>query len=147
MGAGASRNDACPCGSGVKYKRCCLPEHETALASRRRGHEWDADPDTPRNHALGLIREGHLDGAAAIADRMKQEFPELPDAHELRAMILEARGQPQQAIVDLRKVRALIEYLDEGESYDPEFHRWLDREIERLAAVTPDAAPVEAEPR
>lgn len=25
------RNDACPCGSGVKYKRCCLPRCETLV--------------------------------------------------------------------------------------------------------------------
>jgi hypothetical protein len=24
------RNDPCPCGSGVKYKKCCLPKHEAA---------------------------------------------------------------------------------------------------------------------
>jgi hypothetical protein len=24
----AGRNDPCPCGSGRKYKRCCLPKNE-----------------------------------------------------------------------------------------------------------------------
>jgi hypothetical protein len=28
----SGRNDPCPCGSGLKYKKCCLPKHETARA-------------------------------------------------------------------------------------------------------------------
>ena len=31
-GAKLGRNDPCPCGSGKKYKRCCLAEHEAATA-------------------------------------------------------------------------------------------------------------------
>jgi len=27
----AERNDPCPCGSGVKYKKCCLPKEDTAI--------------------------------------------------------------------------------------------------------------------
>lgn len=33
----AGRNDPCPCGSGVKYKRCCLPRDE----ERRRAEALD----------------------------------------------------------------------------------------------------------
>jgi len=28
------RNDPCPCGSGQKYKRCCLPRDEATAAER-----------------------------------------------------------------------------------------------------------------
>lgn len=28
-----SRNGPCPCGSGVKYKKCCLPKDEAARAA------------------------------------------------------------------------------------------------------------------
>jgi hypothetical protein len=34
----AGRNDPCPCGSGKKYKRCCLPADEQA--SRPPGQDW-----------------------------------------------------------------------------------------------------------
>lgn len=30
MGAKISRNDLCPCGSGKKYKKCCLLQRQTA---------------------------------------------------------------------------------------------------------------------
>ena len=29
------RNEPCPCGSGKKYKRCCLAEHEAARGAGR----------------------------------------------------------------------------------------------------------------
>jgi hypothetical protein len=28
--ANTGRNDPCPCGSGKKYKKCCLPKEEAA---------------------------------------------------------------------------------------------------------------------
>jgi len=31
-GKKVGRNDPCPCGSGKKYKRCCLPKEEEARA-------------------------------------------------------------------------------------------------------------------
>lgn len=31
----AGRNDPCPCGSGVKHKRCCLPKREAEEAAKR----------------------------------------------------------------------------------------------------------------
>ena len=31
----AGRNDACPCGSGKKYKKCCLAKGPAALAPQR----------------------------------------------------------------------------------------------------------------
>ena len=92
MGAGTARNEACACGSGVKYKRCCLPEHEAAAAARARGYAWDADPDTPHNAAIRLIKQGALDEAQLLADRMLRDFPDHPDGHELRALIAAARG-------------------------------------------------------
>ncbi len=29
------RNDPCPCGSGAKYKRCCLDKHAAAVREKR----------------------------------------------------------------------------------------------------------------
>lgn len=35
------RNDQCPCGSGLKYKRCCLTSEEGPLARSLGSGEWD----------------------------------------------------------------------------------------------------------
>jgi hypothetical protein len=29
--ANTGRNDPCPCGSGKKYKKCCLPKEEAVM--------------------------------------------------------------------------------------------------------------------
>jgi hypothetical protein len=54
------RNDPCPCGSGNKYKKCCLAKEEAASLS---GAE-DADEDEltiASNAAAELVRAGKLD--------------------------------------------------------------------------------------
>jgi len=33
------RNDRCPCGSGLKYKHCCLRKERTARRERQRRNE------------------------------------------------------------------------------------------------------------
>jgi hypothetical protein len=36
------RNDPCPCGSGKKYKKCCLPKGEEAKrATQAKPPDWD----------------------------------------------------------------------------------------------------------
>ncbi len=56
MSSKPGRNDPCPCGSGKKYKRCCLPADEAAASERARQQalfdddvfgdlELDADDD------------------------------------------------------------------------------------------------------
>src|SRR6266568_4018432 len=49
-GLSISRDAACPCGSGRKYKRCCLADEERAVrearlddAVGRRIQDWSAD--------------------------------------------------------------------------------------------------------
>ena len=50
MGVSVSRNSACPCGSGLKYKRCCLAHSDRATrkarfddAVGRRIHDWSSN--------------------------------------------------------------------------------------------------------
>src|ERR1019366_10502301 len=33
------RNDPCPCQSGKKYKKCCLPAHDARAAEQRRAND------------------------------------------------------------------------------------------------------------
>jgi len=42
------RNDPCPCGSGKKYKKCCLPKEKEA----RRGAERQPPGYEPVERAL-----------------------------------------------------------------------------------------------
>jgi len=76
--ADLGRNEPCPCGSGVKYKRCCLPGEHAFLVSRALGQDlfrvllvrlqaddvlpaaeaawrryWPGDPPRPLSYWLG----------------------------------------------------------------------------------------------
>lgn len=61
------RNDPCPCGSGRKYKKCCLPKADVARAAVR-------PRDTPRDRVMPqLMRFAYshqFDGDHLIADTM-----------------------------------------------------------------------------
>jgi len=50
MDSAVSRNDPCPCGSRLKFKRCCLPEEQRAQrdarladAVGRRLQDWSSE--------------------------------------------------------------------------------------------------------
>ena len=54
-----NRNDPCPCGSGKKYKKCCLPEHEEA---RRLMPKEQLEQMEKRAKAREKAREGSSEG-------------------------------------------------------------------------------------
>ena len=55
-----SRNEPCPCGSGQKYKRCCLGESRSA--------GWYGAPSTRRPPLPGL--DPVTDEAAVLAEEV-----------------------------------------------------------------------------
>ena len=104
------RNDPCPCQSGKKYKKCCLPAHEARAAEQRRAHEqrnavqrpdvaavaralapmlaFDDDGfDDLSNSAVDLANDGHFDEALAVCARLLAEFPDVVDGLERSAMV------------------------------------------------------------
>ncbi len=81
-----SRNDPCPCGSGKKYKKCCLEKDQTSeraeltrVAAKRAAAEkaqrqatreaFEASQvlDAASNAVLDLVRAGRLDDAERAA--------------------------------------------------------------------------------
>jgi tetratricopeptide (TPR) repeat protein len=59
------RNDPCPCGSGNKYKRCCLPKEETAA------REELAAAETQRAERAAAHRLHVREMEAAVAARLR----------------------------------------------------------------------------
>jgi tetratricopeptide (TPR) repeat protein len=76
------RNDPCPCGSGKKYKKCCLPREEAARAAAPPEEPFIAelrpDLDEAVDRALQRLEQGE-------GKRVKSEICELleqnPDYH------------------------------------------------------------------
>jgi hypothetical protein len=61
------RNNPCPCGSGLKYKKCCLPKEETPAAAAR---PRQTARDTVMPKLLRFAGTSQFDADQAIADRL-----------------------------------------------------------------------------
>ena len=123
-----ARNARCPCGSGKKYKRCCLSkEAETTHPTRSAlagqptfapGHVEETDLDALSNSVVDLISENRLDEAEKACSRLLEEFPDCVDGIERLVAVHEAKGNFDLAAEYARQTVAFME-ANEGD-YDPE---------------------------
>src|SRR3990167_7949654 len=114
------RNDPCPCGSGKKYKHCCL-ERDRAVAlqaqkanqvSVRKGDQEELQAalqeaqalDAASNTVVDLVHAGRLDEAEQAARDLLARYPEVHDGYDRLGMVHEARGQFREAADCYRKV-------------------------------------------
>ena len=64
------RNDRCPCGSGKKYKACCLTNDEAAeLAQLAKAQIARDDRAAEKRQSLREVREAMLARLAGAEDR------------------------------------------------------------------------------
>jgi tetratricopeptide (TPR) repeat protein len=131
--AKVGRNDPCPCGSGQKYKRCCLPREEAAAVERARAQERehaaallapdDDGLDEASNRVIDLIDAGRLDEAEHAAQDLLDRYPEVHDGLERIAMVAAARGDRARAAEYYRKAADFVQAR--REYYDPEMEAYL----------------------
>jgi tetratricopeptide (TPR) repeat protein len=153
----AGRNDPCPCGSGKKYKKCCLPMHQAeerqraaeqqaerdqraaaqraslreARAAMLADVEDDADElDAASNAAVDLVRAGKLDEAERAARDLLERFPYVHDGWDRLGMVYQARGDNQKAADCYRKVIAFMR--EHPDNYDPAFEDKFVKLVEKL---------------
>jgi tetratricopeptide (TPR) repeat protein len=146
------RNDPCICGSGKKYKRCCLAKVEQAerlafatqqAARPRIGPVSDTDEEEElvleltlaSNIVVDMVEAGQLDDAEQAAHQLLERFPDAHDGYDRLAMVYEARGDNRQAAEYYRKALAFVR--EHADDYDPEFENLYLKLIER---VEPPAA-------
>lgn len=133
------RNDPRPCGSGKKYKHCCLHKDEAAehaslaakraeLAAKRaqdraRIQDWYAtlheaqELDAASNAVVDLINAGKLDEAERAARELLVRYPQVHDGHNRLGMVYAARGQHREAADCYRRVLEFIRARPED--HDP----------------------------
>jgi tetratricopeptide (TPR) repeat protein len=159
------RNDPCPCGSGNKYKKCCLAKEEAAEreelaklearraegAAARRLHLQEAraamlagfaaeddeedELTIASNAPVDLVRAGKLDEAEQAARDLLVRFPEVHDGYDRLGMVYEARGDHKQAAYYYQKV---IDFIREHpDQYEPEFETVFRKLVERLDPSNP----------
>ncbi len=119
------RNDPCHCGSGKKYKRCCLEKDSSAVSALAQAEaaaalarkevlldaieaQLDPDPydglDEATNAVVDLVHAGKLDEAEAAANDLLVRFPQVHDGYDRLGMVAEARGDKKLAAIHYRKV-------------------------------------------
>jgi len=142
------RNDPCPCGSGKKYKRCCLVDVEVARG--RALHPPIPKPTEPvwvieddgldelSNSVIELVRARRFDDAMAACRRLLEDFPDVVDGFEHSGLLFEAMGEHDRAAEFYRLALDFVTHPDRIEDYDPENIDWYREKLtteERLAAA------------
>lgn len=138
------RNDPCSCGSGKKYKRCCLAVDQVAQTAARAPLDPESSRVTPTidlgdcdydelarlsNRVPELIDQGCLDEAEKVCHELLQRFPGVSDGVERLGHVYEVRGDPATAAAHYRKAANFIR--NQGEPED-EHAAWLDRLAARI---------------
>jgi tetratricopeptide (TPR) repeat protein len=151
MATKIGRNDPCHCGSGKKYKRCCLEDDQQnereartafteALAAEQADeeefYEWSDRLDEESNAVIDLIETGKLDEAEQAAHRLIADYPEVHDGYDRLGMVYEAREELKKAADCYRKV---VEFLAEDPTDD---EREMIADFERLVhELDPPTSP------
>lgn len=154
--AKTGRNDPCPCGSGQKYKRCCLPRDDAADAARaaelaraqetesavrsaalsaaiRAGSDADDDGlDEASNGVLDLINVGRLDEAEQAARALRETYPDVHDGHERLAMVYAARGDRPQAAAYYRQAADFVHA--HADQYEPTMEIYFRKRVAEFEA-------------
>jgi TolA-binding protein len=155
------RNDPCHCGSGQKYKRCCLEKDQraesailaqaaaerlAATAHHHHDHDHahcdffdadDADELTAASNAIvDMVHDGKLDEAEQAARDFLVRFPEVHDGYDRLGMVYEARGDNKQAADCYRKVIDFVR--SHPDQYEAGFEDTFHRLIQQLAPATTD---------
>jgi len=120
------RNEPCPCGSGKKFKRCCI-ERVQAEERAAEAHWRAADAAEPgrfdkfdelSERVLGLIERGQLDEAEATARQLETEFPDDTMGIERLGQVSEARGMTAEAAQHYRRAVDAMDALGRGKFCD-----------------------------
>ena len=153
--AKTGRNDPCPCGSGQKYKRCCLPRDtaaaaepaatDRAAAARAREAERSTPPppaigaeddglDAASNGVIDLIDAGRLDAAEQAAHELLTNYPDVHDGLERLAMVHEARGDRARAAEYYRKAADFVHA--HADQYGLKMEIYLRRRVTELESAS-----------
>jgi len=107
------RNDPCPCGSGKKYKKCCLPKHQAA--QRQQVAQQQAGRDQRDAAHRSRLSEMRAELAARLAAIVPAEDDPLTAASNAVVDLVEAGklDEAEQAARDL-----LLRFPDVHDGYD-----------------------------
>jgi Tfp pilus assembly protein PilF len=127
------RNAPCPCGSGKKYKKCCLlNQNEAKRHSAKKKIRFIpvyTDLDQLSNCVVDLIKEKKLDEAEAVSRKLLAQYPDQVDGFNRLAMVYEARGEKTKAAQYYRKA---ADFAKSNEGFDRKAIKWFLSEAKRV---------------
>ncbi len=131
-----NRNAPCPCGSGKKYKKCCLPRDQESSGRQHSAKEFSfvpgfTDLDDLSNSVVDLIKGGHLDKAEAVCHELLSRYPDQIDGTERLAEVYEARGEKQKAA---QAYREAARFAQANPGFDQELIDWYLSKAKALEA-------------
>jgi len=126
------RNAPCPCGSGKKYKKCCLPLQDGKRQSSAPSKQFIAvytDLDKLSNSVVDLIEENRLDEAEAVSRRLLADYPDQIDGLNRLAQVYEARGEKSKAAEYYLKATNFAKSMP---GFDQESVDWYLSQVSRM---------------
>jgi tetratricopeptide (TPR) repeat protein len=132
------RNAPCPCGSGKKYKHCCLSKHDTAeqaknmtqakhLKKRERAQEKLVKQI---EKAFGLLSSEKYNQAIHLSSKLIKVYPNEDRLHDIAATSHLYAGEYEKAI-EICKCR--LKVAESEKDYFIEYGRYRDAEIDTPA--------------
>lgn len=132
-----SRNAPCPCGSGKKYKKCCLLRKEADAVERRKIMKQNLEKSMAEvddlndlsNSVVNLIEEKKFDDAESVCHELSKRYPDQVDGIERLAMVYEARGEKEKAAEYYLKT---VEFMRSNPGFDNESIKWTLAKANKL---------------
>jgi len=132
------RNQKCPCGSGKKYKRCCLRKGQAkkrpgapSQAGRTMSFAFgEGGVDELSNHALDLTNARRFDEAEEACRQLRERYPDQIDQFDRLGELREAQGRLREAA---EQYRLAAEFARTHPGFDSEsiaFHAGRARALE-----------------
>jgi len=113
------RNEPCPCGSGRKYKKCCLKAPEPSAGSTF----VYTDLDNLSNQVYALIQQKNYDEAKEVCRKLLKQYPEQIDGLHRSAELFEAMGDYEKAAAFYEQTAQFAEQADGFEKKSVEYFR------------------------
>jgi len=127
------RNAPCPCDSGKKYKKCCLPLHTMSSPQQDTSTGYliasADDLDNLSNSVVDLIKERRLEEAEKVCRELLSRYPDQIDGIDRLAEVYEARGNNKKAAQYYRKAAT---FAKSNSGFDQEAIDWYLSKANRL---------------
>ena len=109
------RNDSCPCGSGKKYKKCCLNDSRK-FPQTEPGYTDDIIPFIELSNSINdLLEKSDFKKARAVCRQLLNQYPEQIEGISRFAQVYEAMGERSKAAEYYRKS---AEFAATNEGFD-----------------------------